>query len=93
MKISWKILERCWIGQDELKADRPVSDVQLLKQAQEELDRAHELFSSVVDKDLVDYTIYSMNAVERRYAYILRQIKEARLSQKDELDRLLQERS
>ena len=93
MKISWKILERCWIGQDELKADRPVSDVQLLKQAQEELDRAYELFSSVVDKDLVDYTIYSMNAVERRYAYILRQIKEARLSQKDELDRLLQERS
>ena len=93
MKISWKILERCWIGQDELKADRPVSDVQLLKQAQEELDRAHELFLAVVDKDLIDYTIYSMNAVERRYAYILRQIKEARLSQKDELDRLLQERS
>lgn len=93
MKISWKILERCWIGQDELKADRPVSDVQLLKQAQEELDRAHELFLAVVDKDLIDYTIYSMNAVERRYAYILRQIKEARLSQNDDLDRLLQDRS
>ncbi|HHW60753.1 MAG TPA: DUF2508 family protein [Syntrophomonadaceae bacterium] len=93
MKISWKILDCCWIGQDILKADQTFSDAQLLKEAQEELDRAYELFSSVVDKDLVDYTIYSMNAVERRYAYILRQIKEARLSQKDELDRLLQERS
>lgn len=53
----------------------PKSDEELLRQAQEELDQAHNLFSRVDDPDMIESAIYYLKAAEKRYDYLLKKIK------------------
>lgn len=39
------------------------------------LDAAYSKFDNVTDPDLIDSTIYELNAVQQRYKYLLRQVK------------------
>lgn len=41
------------------------------------LDIAYSNFENVVDPDLIDCYIYEVNAVQKRYRYLLRQLKES----------------
>ena len=40
-----------------------------------ELETAYSNFENVTDPDLIDSSIYEVNAVPQRYKYLLRQIK------------------
>ena len=40
-----------------------------------ELDTAYSNFEHVIDPDLIDSYIYEVNAVQKRYKYLLKQIQ------------------
>lgn len=64
----------CCFNDDRLeKAD--LSDQDLLKQAHMELDCAYNMLSRVVDEEMVDCAIFSINAAEKRYNYLIKKIK------------------
>lgn len=46
-----------------------------LKNAKKEWEDAKNIFENVSDPDLVDYAIYNVDAKEKRYMYLLKQIK------------------
>ena len=54
-------------GQDLLK--------QALEESKKELELARELFSQVLDEDLIDEAVYRLQAAESRYSYLLKQAK------------------
>lgn len=46
-----------------------------LECARKEWEEAKNIFENVSEPDLVDYAIYNVEAAERKYVYLLRQIK------------------
>ena len=52
------------------------SDRELLKEAHQELMCAHNMFARVVEEEMVDCAIYSINAAEKRYNYLYKKIKQ-----------------
>lgn len=41
------------------------------------LDTAYSVFENVLDPDLIDSSIYQVNAMHERYKYLIKQLKEA----------------
>ena len=56
----------------ELSREQLLSDLKLTKTA---LDDAYTNFEQVVDPDLVDSYIYEVNAVQKRYHFLLKQVQ------------------
>lgn len=56
----------------ELSREQLLSD---LKHTKTELDDAYTNFENAVDPDLVDSYIYEVNAVQKRYHFLLRQVQ------------------
>lgn len=56
----------------EVSREQLLSDLKLTKTA---LDDAYTNFENVVDPDLVDSYIYEVNAVQKRYHFLLKQIQ------------------
>lgn len=56
----------------EISREQLLSDLQSAKTA---LNDAYTNFENVVDPDLVDSCIYEVNAVQKRYHFLLRQIQ------------------
>ena len=52
------------------------SDRELLKEAHQELMCAHNMFARVVEEEMIDCAIYSINAAEKRYNYLYKKIKQ-----------------
>ena len=52
--------------------DQLLTDLKLTKTA---LDDAYSNFEQVVDPDLVDSYIYEVNAVQKRYHFLLKQVQ------------------
>lgn len=50
-----------------------------LENAKKEWEEAKNIFENVSEPDLVDYAIYNVEAAERKYVYLLRQIKNEEL--------------
>ncbi|ABX40417.1 YaaL family protein [Lachnoclostridium phytofermentans] len=51
---------------------------ELLKEianTQKELESAYSNFENVVDPDLIDSCIYQVNAIQHRYKFLLKQVK------------------
>ena len=46
-----------------------------IKKAKKDWDNAKNIFENVTNPDLVDYAIYNVDAAEKRYMYLLKQIK------------------
>lgn len=46
-----------------------------LEKAKKEWEEAKNIFENVSEHDLVDYAIYNVEAAEKKYVYLLRQIK------------------
>lgn len=46
-----------------------------LRKAKKDWDNAKNIFENVSNPELVDYAIYNVDAAEKRYMYILNQIK------------------
>ena len=49
----------------------------LIANTQKELETAYSCFENVVDPDLIDSCIYQVNAIQYRYKFLLRQIKQS----------------
>lgn len=60
-------------GSAELKG--PAHVLQAVEEARREWVTARMYFDSVTDPDLVDHAIFSIEAAERKYMYLLRQAK------------------
>lgn len=56
----------------EISREQLLSDLKLTKTA---LDDAYKNFEQVVDPDLVDSYIYQVNAVQKRYHFLLKQVQ------------------
>lgn len=61
--------------QEEIVSPGSISNEDLLLGVQEELFQAYNLFSRVHDADMVDSAVFYMNAAEKRYSYLIKQIK------------------
>lgn len=58
---------------EETKYGSLLADIEKTKLA---LDSAYSNFENVSDPDLVDCYIYELNALQKRYKFLLRQVKE-----------------
>lgn len=47
-----------------------------VEQARIEWQLARRYFETVTDPDLIDYAIYNLKAAERRYSYLLKQVRQ-----------------
>lgn len=56
----------------EVSREQLLSDLKLTKIA---LDDAYSNFENVVDPDLVDSCIYEVNAVQKKYHFLLKQVQ------------------
>ena len=56
--------------------DMAFSDRELLAEAHQELMCAHNMFARVVEEEMIDCAIYSINAAEKRYNYLYKKIKQ-----------------
>ena len=56
----------------EISREQLLSDLKMTKTA---LDDAYSNFEQVVDPDLVDSYIYEVNAVQKRYHFLLKQVQ------------------
>lgn len=56
----------------EVSREQLLTDLKLTKTA---LDDAYSNFEQVVDPDLVDSCIYEVNAVQKRYHFLLKQVQ------------------
>ena len=66
----------CWIQKKNQQTERDQVLHQLLKQAREQWYLAREYFEFVKDPELVDLAINNLEAAERRFNYLLKQIRE-----------------
>jgi hypothetical protein len=69
---------------NEVLEEHPIDEFeQLVEQARQEWVNAKSYFDNVVDPDLVDYAVYSVEAAERKYMYLL---KRARIQDRVQAD-------
>ncbi|MEL7648850.1 MAG: YaaL family protein [Sedimentibacter sp.] len=58
------------------KKEKPKNDCYInIENAKKEWEDAKNIFENVSEPDLVDYAIYNVDAAEKKYIYLLRQIK------------------
>ncbi len=50
--------------------------IKMLQDAREDWQRAEARFQEVTDNDLIDHTIYDLQAAKTRYSYLLKMVKE-----------------
>ena len=59
---------------DPIRIQQALLEEELAK-VKRELDTAYSNFEHVIDPDLIDSYIYEVNAVQKRYKYLLKQIQ------------------
>ncbi|MCM1386644.1 MAG: YaaL family protein [Bacillus sp. (in: Bacteria)] len=69
-------------AEDELELQKPTLREELL-QARHALENAYAGFDNVTDPDLIDCYIYEVNAVMKRYKYLLEQAAKSNLLPED----------
>lgn len=66
-------LPRCWTKHEKNKMG---IDREMVQQAGLELRQAYQVLSRVEDNDMVDYAVFTLQAAEKRYDYLLKKMKE-----------------
>jgi len=67
---------RFWVINNKKALDGELfSNEELLKEANQELTLARNMFSRVEDPEMVDSAIFTLKAAEKRYDYLLKEIK------------------
>lgn len=61
--------------EDTLKREEEILKNEIIK-TQLALESAYSNFENVIDPDLIDCSIYELNAVQKRYKFLLKQAKE-----------------
>ena len=84
-----KILFRqspCHVNSDDVLELQKISIREELLQARRALENAYSGFDNVTDPDLIDCYIYEVNAVMKRYKYLLEQAAKINLIPKETFD-------
>lgn len=55
--------------------------IELVEEAKKEWLAAKEYFNSVNEPELIDYAVHSIKATEKRYNYLLRELKQMELEE------------
>lgn len=74
----WKTIQTQFslVDNDDIVEEHPMDSLeQVIEQARQEWVSARSFFDNVIDPDLVDYAIYSIEAAERKYMYLLRKAR------------------
>ena len=73
----WKaVYSQFSLASDDVIEERISDDFEsLVEQARQEWVNAKSYFDNVVDPDLVDYAVYSVEAAERKYMYLLKRAR------------------
>ncbi|MDD3364438.1 MAG: DUF2508 family protein [Syntrophomonas sp.] len=72
----WKALREVWLLNGEDKQQNKLDDIELIQEAKDELLIAHRMFAQMEDPDMVDWAVYSINAAEKRYDYLLKNYRQ-----------------
>ncbi len=76
MKLFWKKSRKNLILR---KKEQTIQNPLLIREIEKvklEMDTAYENFQNVMDPDLIDCYIYESNAAQKRYHFLLKQLKE-----------------
>ncbi len=75
-KIKLMNIKNIFYNSKAVKCSNDKSDLYTnLESARKEWEEAKNIFENVSEPDLVDYAIYNVEAAEKKYIYLLRQIK------------------
>ncbi|MDF2677267.1 MAG: hypothetical protein K0Q97_1585 [Bacillota bacterium] len=58
------------------EVEKPMNNIYInLETARKEWEDAKNIFENVSDPDLIDYAIYNVDAAQKKYSYLIKQIK------------------
>lgn len=66
----------CWTSQKRKADQRLGLDRAALQKAGLELRQAYQVLSEAEDADMVDYAVFTLQAAEKRYGYLIKKLKE-----------------
>ena len=69
-------LPRCWTKRNKNVNKKIGIDREMVQEAGAELRQAYQVLSRVEDSEMVDYAVFTLQAAEKRYGYLLRKLKE-----------------
>jgi len=72
-KCKWALF-KCMKPETPCKANGV--DRAMVKEAGDELRQAYQTLAQVDDQDMVDYAVFTLQAAEKRYGYLLKKLKE-----------------
>ncbi len=71
----WSLVCDHMLLQDDITSSVDMSDEAMLQEAYREMMEAENLFSRVEDDEMIDYAVLNLNAAQKRYNYVLKQIR------------------
>lgn len=71
----WSLVCDHMLLQDDITSSVDMSDEAMLQEAYREMMEAENLFSRVEDVEMIDYAVLNLNAAQKRYNYVLKQIR------------------
>lgn len=75
--FKWmKAFVPCWKSQKRRPDSYCGLDKAALQEASLELRQAYQVLAEVEDADMVDYAVFTLQAAEKRYGYLLKKLKE-----------------
>ncbi len=69
-------MRKTWIVPAEDEVNPVLDDVQIIKQAREDVAAARNVYAQVEDPDMVEWAVYSLTAAEKRYDYLLKKYRQ-----------------
>lgn len=72
---GWRLF-RCLKKPGRKEQEKKRIDREMIQQAGAELSQAYQVLSRVEDNDMVDYAVFTLQAAEKRYGYLLKKLKE-----------------
>ena len=75
------ILSKCklalfWIKKPDVQDKTTGINRIMVKKAADELRQAYQILAQVDDQDMIDYAVFTLQAAEKRYGYLLKELKE-----------------
>lgn len=75
--LKWyRWLVRCWKKEKRTEDIISALDKATVQQAGLELRQAYQVLAEVEDPDMVDYAVFTLQAAEKRYGYLVKKLKE-----------------
>ena len=74
----WSLVCDHMLLNDDIACSMDISNEAMLKEAYKEMMQAQNLFSRAEDTEMIDYAVINLIAAEKRYSYVLKQIRNSK---------------